>query len=89
VRVIWSPTALRQVSRIYTYLAEFNPQAARDIAQRLLEAGESLASFPHRGRRVRGTGLREWPIVKPYIIRYRIAGEVVRILQVRHGRQRR
>ena len=89
MQVIWSPTALRQISRIYAYLAEFNPPAAQDIAQRLLKAGDSLASFPRRGRRVPGTALREWPLVDPYIIRYRIAGEVIRILQVRHGRQRR
>jgi toxin ParE1/3/4 len=87
--VIWSPTALRQIGQIYAYLAEFNLQAAQDIAQQLPEAGDSLASFPRRGRCVRGTELREWPLVRPYIIRYRIAGEVVRILQVRHGRQRR
>lgn len=89
MQVIWSPTALRQISRVHAYLAEFNPQAAQEVAQRLLEAGDSLALFPRRGRRVPGTDLREWPLVDPYIIRYRIAGEVVRILQVRHGRQQR
>jgi plasmid stabilization system protein ParE len=54
----------------------------------LIEAGDSLAVFPHRGRPVRGTALRDWVIVYRYIIRYRIAGDIVRILRVRHGKRR-
>jgi toxin ParE1/3/4 len=89
VRVVWSPSALRQVLRILDYLAEFNPQAAVAVAEGLIAAGDSLALFPHRGRPVPGTDRRDLVAAYPYVIRYRIArGEEVRILRVRHAARR-
>jgi toxin ParE1/3/4 len=58
------------------------------MAGALLAAGDSLAAFPNRGRIVPRTTLREWTIVYPYIIRYRVAADHVRILRVRHGARR-
>jgi plasmid stabilization system protein ParE len=65
----------------------WSPAALREIA-RILAAGDSLENFPHRGRPVPGTPLRELTLPDPYIIRYRIAADHVRILRVRHGRRR-
>jgi plasmid stabilization system protein ParE len=76
------------VWRAHEYIFDFNPQAAARMADALLAAGDSLASFPHRGRPVRGTAMRELVTVSPYIIRYRIAGDTVIILRVRHGARR-
>jgi plasmid stabilization system protein ParE len=75
VQVVWSPSALRQIGHIHAYIADFNPAAA--FATALIEADDSLALFPHRGRLVRGTALRDWALVYHYIIRYRIAGDTV------------
>jgi plasmid stabilization system protein ParE len=58
------------------------------MAEALRAAGDSLANFPHRGRRVRGTSLRELVSVSPYIIRYRVAEDEVVILRVRHSARR-
>jgi toxin ParE1/3/4 len=69
VRVVWSPSALRDIHHIYRYIARFNPRAAKDLAQQLIAAGDSLEIFPQRGRSVPGTNLREWTLVYPYIIR--------------------
>jgi len=55
------------------------------LVDRLFQAGANLSTNPYRGRPVPGTELRELLIVYPYIIRYRVAGDVVRILRVRHG----
>ena len=82
--VVWAPAALREIAAIYNYIAMFNPGAARDMAEALLEAGDNLANFPRRGRQV-GSSLRETVVVYPYIIRYRIVDNQVRILRVRHG----
>ena len=76
---------MRGVWRAYDYLMDFNPRAAVHLAESLLAAGDSLVNFPHRGRPVRGTGMREIVTVSPYIIRYRIAGDAVIILRVRHS----
>jgi addiction module RelE/StbE family toxin len=85
VRIVWSPSALRDIRHIYSYIARFNGRAAEDLARELVAAGDSLESFPQRGRAIPGTNLREWALVYPYIIRYRIAGDHVRILRIRHG----
>ncbi len=82
MRVVWSPSALRDIRHIYRYIARFNQRAAEDLARELVAAGDSLESFPQRGRPVPGAHLREWALVYPYIIRYRIAGDHVRILRV-------
>jgi toxin ParE1/3/4 len=93
VRVIWTRTALRGVARAHDYILDFNPKAAARMAKALMVAGGSLVNFPHRGRPVRGkagqqpapdTGMRELVPVRPYIIRYRIQGDTVVILRVRH-----
>ena len=86
--VIWSPAALREIEHIYRYIARFNPRAAANITRELLAAGDSLENFPYRGRAVLGTQLRELTIVYPYIVRYRVAADHVRILRVRHGARR-
>jgi len=51
-------------------------------------AGNSLAHFPQRGRSIRGTDMRELVSVRPYMIRYRVTGEAVIILRIRHAAQR-
>ncbi len=89
VKVIWSPSALREVARIFDYLADFNPRAALEVSTALTEAGDSLAHFPHRGRLVPNTRLRELVTIYPYIVRYRIIrDDEVRILRVRHTARR-
>jgi toxin ParE1/3/4 len=50
--------------------------------------GDSLVQFPDRGRAVPKTDMRELVTTYPYIIRYRIAGNVVVILRVRHTSRR-
>ncbi|HEU0156966.1 MAG TPA: type II toxin-antitoxin system RelE/ParE family toxin [Stellaceae bacterium] len=89
MRVIWSPAALREIAQIYRYITQFNPLAAGRVVNAILTAGDSLESFPYRGRPIPGTHLREMTIVYPYIIRYRVAADHVRILRVRHGARRR
>jgi toxin ParE1/3/4 len=88
LQVIWAPAALHDVAQIYGYVARFNPAAAERLAQALLAAGDSLVSFPNRGRPVPGSQLRELTVAYPYVIRYRVAADHVRILRVRHGARR-
>ena len=83
--VIWTSSALADLEGIRRYIGNFNPYAARDMADRIIEAGNSLANFPYRGRSVPGTQLRESTIARPYIIRYRVEPNRVVILRVRHG----
>ena len=86
--VVWTFSALADVEGIRRYIENFNPYAARDMAARIMEAGNSLANFPYRGREVPGTQLRESTLARPYIIRYRVEPNRVVILRVRHGARR-
>jgi len=86
IPVVWTVSALADVRSIRDYLKDFNPNAARSLAERLAAAGMSLAAFPYRGRPVQDN-LRELTVIHPYIIRYEIAGERVIILRIRHGKR--
>ena len=54
---------------------------------RLKQAADSLFEFPDRGRPA-WRGLRELPVVYPYLIRYRVRDERVEIVRIKHGAQR-
>ena len=83
--VVWSKSAIAQLRAIRTYIAQFNPRAAEQMARRLIAAGNGLQMFPHRGRPVPGTAMRELVTVPPYIVRYEITREAVHILRIRHS----
>ncbi|HEX8389638.1 MAG TPA: type II toxin-antitoxin system RelE/ParE family toxin [Sphingomonas sp.] len=86
-RVVWSKRATAHVSEIIAYIRQDDLAAAEEVGARLIAVGESLAEFPHRGRPVTGD-LRELTTVWPYVLRYRVRGEIVTIVRVRHGRRR-
>jgi addiction module RelE/StbE family toxin len=86
-RVVWTEPAVAALIGIRAYIGQFNPAAAARFVSRLVQAGDSLAEFAERGR-PRLQGGRELVVVRPYLIRYRIAGDVVFILRVRHGARR-
>jgi addiction module RelE/StbE family toxin len=88
VQVVWTASAVRSVWRAYDYLYQFNPRAAMQLAESLFTAGDALTNFPHRGRLVPRTEMRELVTSHPYIIRYRIDGDAVVILRVRHTSRR-
>jgi plasmid stabilization system protein ParE len=58
------------------------------LAEGLLAADDSPEHFPYRGWAVSGTTMRELVTSYPYIIRYRVVRDQVRILRVRHTARR-
>ena len=73
------------------YLEPLNPQAAVNLLQALILAGDSLTLFPYRGRLGLVQGTRELITVWPYLIVYEVDAEddAVRILRLWHGAQDR
>src|SRR5258708_4763622 len=57
-RIVWSRAAREDVRRIRDYIKQFNSPAANRVAAALLEAADSLAQLPERGRQIRA-GRRE------------------------------
>lgn len=86
-RVVWPDEVTERLDEIARYISRDNPVAADRIASRLIALGESLREFPNRGRPARD-GAREMTGVPPYILRYRVIGDVVVIVGIQHGRQR-
>jgi plasmid stabilization system protein ParE len=83
-------TAIQQKSKHFNAaLGAKSAHALTGNAAGFIRAGDDLARFPFRGRTVPNSEMREITLVRPYIIRYRIEGERVIILGVRHGSRRR
>ena len=88
--VVWRARALADVVRIVSYIANDNPIAARRVGRELLLAGDSLTTFPYRGRPGRQPGTRELVALPPYIVVYRIsADDMVTIIRIWHAAQDR
>jgi plasmid stabilization system protein ParE len=79
------PRAVRDLANIHTYVAADDERAAADVALRLHKALEFITSRPEIGRPVPDTKIWEWSVPGlPYIIPYRVRGDVVEILRFFH-----
>lgn len=83
-KIVWTEEAISHLEAILAYVSAFNPGAASRLGERLIAVADSLAEFSERGRDA-GEGRREMTGVWPYILRYRVEGETVIILRIRHG----
>jgi plasmid stabilization system protein ParE len=88
IQVIRTEPALEAIFDISDYLQNANPAAAVNVTRAIRIAADGLADFPARGRRVRGTGMREIGTKYQYLVRYRVAGDTVFILRVRRTARR-
>ncbi|MBK7766250.1 MAG: type II toxin-antitoxin system RelE/ParE family toxin [Sulfuritalea sp.] len=91
-RLIWSPSGLHDVQRLYRFLAERNTDAARRAVKAIREGVKVLALQPGIGRPVADMEpeFREWLIDfgdSGYVALYRYDGETAVILAVRHQRE--
>lgn len=87
-RVEWLPVAREQLLSIVRHIAEDSPGAAVDLAQLIRAKADTLATWPNRYRAGRVAGTRELVVRPNYIVVYRVAGEAVTVLRVRHARQK-
>lgn len=85
--VVWTDEAIDQLDLIVAYIEAFDRRAATNLRARLFDVASSLRDFPNRGRPVEG-GRRELTTVPPYVMRYRVSGDTVFIVSVRHGARR-
>jgi toxin ParE1/3/4 len=86
VRVRWLRTALANLDAEAEYIAEDNPAAAGRVVKKIFAAVELLRENPAMGRPGRVAETRELVVGEtPYIIPYRIRGDVVEILRVFHA----
>jgi plasmid stabilization system protein ParE len=91
-RLIWSPVALRDVQRLYRFLAANSPDAAKRAVKAIREGVLVLRLQAGIGRPVEDmpNEYREWLIDfgdSGYVVRYRLDPGTVVILAVRHQKE--
>jgi len=81
----YAPRALRDLERIATYLVQRSPSGAENVLAAIKSSIDTLAVFPEMAPGVDNTGHRRLPVLRyPYAIFYRIAGDELLILHIRH-----
>ena len=91
-RVIFSPAAIRDLERLRAFLRPKNPSAARRAGESIVAGVRALGAHPQMGRLVEDLPepYREWLIDfgdSGYVARYRLEGDVVIILAIRHQKE--
>jgi plasmid stabilization system protein ParE len=86
--LIWSEAARNDIARLYEFLKNENPNAAKLAIKSIKHGANSLADFPALGKRLEGRNDREIFVPfgkRGYIIRYRLDGITPIILRIWHG----
>ncbi len=84
------PRATRDLAEIQSYIRADNEHAAKAVALRLRDSLKLIASRPDLGRMHPNSPIREWSVPGlPYLIPYRIRGDVVEILRIFHTSRKR
>jgi toxin ParE1/3/4 len=88
-RIAWTKNAIEDLEAIRLYLCEHaDADVMRVEAVRIVDSVKRLRQFPDSGRPGRVPMTREL-VAPPYVIPYRIAGEVEEILNVFHSSRKR
>lgn len=90
MRIVWTETAIANLTEIRKYIEQDHPAAARRVAQRIIIAVERLAKHPHLGHPGREPETRELIVPgTPYIVPYKVDRQRLAILAVLHAAQDR
>lgn len=86
--IIWTSTALADLQRLRSFIAQHNPHAARRAAQTIKQAAIRLLDHPELGKLLDGREDRELFIPfgqRGYVLRYRLHCKAIVILKLWHG----
>jgi len=91
-RLIWSPSALRDIQRIHRFLAEKNIDVAQRFVKAIRSGVQIIAQHSEVGRPAdeMDPEYREWMIGfgnSGYVVLYRYDGEDAVIVAVRHQKE--
>jgi addiction module RelE/StbE family toxin len=88
-RLEYAPRYFRRLEDIRERIVADDPTAASRVIERIRAAVMRLAASPALGRPGRVADTRELVIPRtPYIVPYRVKGEVVQIITILHSAQR-
>lgn len=85
MRIKWLRRAVLDLEAAERFVAEDNPEAARQQSLKILRAVSLLIERPGLGRVGRIAGTRELVVSgTPFVVPYRVAENVIQILRVYH-----
>ena len=89
VNIVWTRAAVTDLDAVRRFIGDRNVRAAREVATRIRAAVRLLREHPAVGRPGRVAGTRELLVSgTPYILPYRVTGDVVEVLRVLHSARR-
>lgn len=91
-QVIFAPAAIRNLERLREFLRPKNPTAAERAAKAIIQGVQALGELPRIGRPIEDMPeeFRDWLIDfgdSGYVARYRIDGDTVVVLAIRHQKE--
>ena len=91
-QVVFAPTVIRDMQRLRDFLQSKNADAAGRAGEAIRQGVKALGAYPRMGRMVDDLPeqFREWLIDfgnSGYVARYRVDGDAVTILAIRHQRE--
>jgi toxin ParE1/3/4 len=89
MRIGYSRRAQADLLKIFSYLNERNPRAAVSVVREIRSRIDTLLAFPLKAPRTDIPDTRRLEIVRyPYFVFYKVQGDTVSILHIRHASRR-
>jgi addiction module RelE/StbE family toxin len=89
MRIRYTPRAFADREAIFHYIEERSPQAAGDVFRRIKQRINELAEQPYTGTKTTRPGIYKlWIAPYPYRVFYRVDGDDIVILRIRHTSRR-
>jgi toxin ParE1/3/4 len=89
MRIRYAPRAFADREAIFDYLEKRSPQGARTVEQAIETSIRRLESFPFSAPATDEPGVRELIVPRlPYKVYYRVMGDEVWIVHIRHAARR-
>lgn len=93
MKLAWLPEARDDISHLFDFLIDKDPDAALRMLQRVRAGAATLLEFPQAGKRMdEDTERRELFVpfgVGAYVLRYRLRNETIVVIRVWHSRELR
>jgi addiction module RelE/StbE family toxin len=84
----WTQEAANDLEHIADYLLTHAPDRAPELVRAVYDAPSALLTFPNRGRPGKKEGTLELVLTPlPYIVVYRVRGDVIFVVRILHGAQ--
>jgi addiction module RelE/StbE family toxin len=85
MKIRWTKRAIRNLISAHAYISKDSPDAAAQVAAKILKSFSRLEQFPQSSRPGRSEGTRELVVAGlPYVIPYRVVRDGILILSVVH-----